>query len=70
MGTYIYIYTYIHTYIHAYIFQIQFTPLHYAAAYGHGQILEKLLEAKADLCAQDKVSVLKEARLDADRGMR
>ena len=46
------------------------TPLHLAAEYGHGKIVETLVEAKADLCAENKVSVLKEARLDADRGMR
>jgi ankyrin repeat protein len=54
----------------AYIYQNKRTPLHYAAEGGHGKIVETLLEAKADLCAQDKVSVLKETRLDADRGMR
>ena len=37
---------------------------------GHGKIVETLVEAKADPCAQDEVSVLKETRLDADRGMR
>jgi hypothetical protein len=37
---------------------------------GHGKIVETLVEAKADLCALDNVSVLKETRLDADRGMR
>jgi hypothetical protein len=41
-----------------------------AAAIGHGKIVETLVEAKADLCAQNDVSVLKETRLDADRGMR
>jgi hypothetical protein len=41
-----------------------------AAAAGDGKIVETLVEAKADLCAKDKVSVLKETRLDADRGMR
>ncbi len=45
-------------------------PLHLAAVGGHGKIVEALVEAKADLCAQDKVSVSKETRLDADRGMR
>ncbi len=44
--------------------------LHFAAEYGHDKIVETLVEAKADPCAQDKVSVLKETRLDADRGMR
>ena len=61
----IYIYIYI-----LYIYQIQDTPLHYAAEGGHGKIVETLVEAKADPCAQDRVSVLKETRLDADRGMR
>jgi ankyrin repeat protein len=46
------------------------TVLHFAAEYGHDKIVETLVEAKADLCAQDEVSVLKENRLDADRGMR
>ena len=46
------------------------TPLHNAVFYGHGKIVETLVEAKADPCAQDNVSVLKETRLDADRGMR
>jgi hypothetical protein len=41
-----------------------------AAAAGHGKIVETLVEAKADLGAKDEVSVLKETRLDADRGMR
>ena len=41
-----------------------------AAEYGHGKIVETLVEAKADLCTLDNVSVLKETRLDADRGMR
>ncbi len=41
-----------------------------AAEGGHGKIVETLVEAKADPCAQDRVSVLKETRLDADRGMR
>jgi hypothetical protein len=41
-----------------------------AAAAGHGKIVETLVEAKADFGAKDKVSVLKETRLDADRGMR
>ena len=61
----IYIYIYI-----IYIYQGQRTPLHFAAKYGHGKIVETLVEAKADPCAQDGVSVLKETRLDADRGMR
>ena len=46
------------------------TPLHWAAADGHGKIVETLVEANADLCAQDCVSVLKETRVDGDRGMR
>ena len=52
------------------IYQKKKTPLHYAVAGGHGKIVETLVEAKADPCAQDGVSVLKETRLDADRGMR
>ncbi len=59
---------YINKYI--YIYQYQYTPLHLAAEVGHGKIVETLVEAKADLCALDYVSVLKETRLDADRGMR
>ncbi len=59
---------YICTFI--YIYQIQQTPLHLAAEGGHGKIVEALVEAKADPCLQDRVSVLKETRLDADRGMR
>jgi hypothetical protein len=46
------------------------TAMHFAANGGHGKIVETLVEAKADPCAQDVVSVLKETRLDADRGMR
>ncbi len=56
--------------IYLYIYQRKRTPLHKAAEYGHGKIVETLVEAKADPCAQDHVSVLKETRLDADRGMR
>ncbi len=41
-----------------------------AADRGHGKIVETLVEGKADPCAQDRVRVLKETRLDADRGMR
>ncbi len=52
------------------IYQGKRTPLHDAAKGGHGKIVETLVEAKADPCAQDVVSVLKETRLDADRGMR
>jgi ankyrin repeat protein len=52
------------------IYQYEKTPLHWAAEKGHGKIVEALVEAKADLCAQDTVSVSKETRLDADRGMR
>ena len=48
----------------------QHTPLHMAAFSGHGKMVETLVEAKADPCAQDVVSVLRETRLDADRGMR
>jgi hypothetical protein len=46
------------------------TPLHLATYGGHVKIVETLVEAKADLCAKDKVSVLKETSLDGDRGMR
>ena len=56
------------TFIHTY--QEKKTPLHKAARGGHGKIVETLVQAKADVCAQDNVSVLKETRLDADRGMR
>ena len=52
------------------MYQNQRTPLHLAAEYGHDKIVETLVEAKADLSAQDQVSGLKETRLDADRGMR
>ncbi len=61
---------YIYLNIFIYIYQGKNTPLHFAAAYGHGKIVETLVEAKADLSAQDQVSGLKETRLDADRGMR
>ncbi len=57
-------------YIYLYIYQEKMTALHWAAGGGHDKIVETLLEAKADPCAQDGVSVLKETRLDADRGMR
>jgi hypothetical protein len=74
----IYIYIYISYYIFhiiyictcLYICQYKRTPLHFAAEKGHGKIVETLVEAKADPCAPDMVSVLKETRLDADRGMR
>ena len=56
--------------MYLYVYQNKRTPLHYAAEVGHGKIVETLVEAKADPCAQDGVSVLKETRLDADRGMR
>jgi hypothetical protein len=59
---------YIHIYTH--IYQNQQTALHLAAERGHGKIVETLVEAKADLCAQDNVSVLTETRQTADRGMR
>ncbi len=51
------------------MYQEERTPLHYAAIGGHGKIVETLVEAKADPCAQDNVSVVKETGLDADRGM-
>ncbi len=54
----------------SYIHQRKQTALHLAAEGGHGKIVETLVEAKADPCAQADVSVLKETRLDADRGMR
>ena len=58
-------------YIYFYIYQLEKkTALHWAAGGGHDKIVETLVEAKADPCAQDGVSVLKETRLDADRGMR
>ncbi len=63
-----YIYKYFLYYI--YIYQYERTALHLAAEGGHDKIVETLVEAKADPCAQDSVSVLKETRLDADRGMR
>ena len=53
-----------------YIHQWKETALHLAAKGGHDKMVETLVEAKADPCAQDEVSVLKETRLDADRGMR
>jgi hypothetical protein len=56
--------------MYVYLYQYQKTPLHLAAEKGHGKIVETLVEAKADLCAQDEVSVLKETSLNADRGMR
>ena len=56
--------------IYSYIYQGKRTALHWAAGGGHDKIVETLVEAKADPCAQDWVSVLKETRLDADRGMR
>ena len=61
----IYIYIY-----YIYIYQSQHTPLHYAAEGDHGKIVETLVEAKEDPCAQAGVRVLIETRLDADRGMR
>jgi ankyrin repeat protein len=53
-----------------YIYQYKNTPLHYAAEKGHDKIVETLVEAKADLCAKNEVSVLKGTRLHAHRGMR
>jgi hypothetical protein len=50
--------------LYIYTCQNQRAPLNY------GKIVETLVEAKADLGALDKVSVLKEARLDVDRDMR
>ncbi len=70
---YTYVCIYVCTYvlcIYIYIYQFQCTPLHVAAMAGQVKIVETLMEAKADLCAQDKVSALKENRQDADRGMR
>ena len=56
--------------MYSYIYQDKKTALHLAAIHGHDKIVETLVEARADPCAEDKVSVLKETRLDADRGMR
>jgi hypothetical protein len=71
MNIYIYIYIYIYNlYICVYIYQNQSTPLHLAVRGGDGKIVETLVQAKADLCAQDEVSVMKETRQTADRGMR
>jgi hypothetical protein len=68
---YVYVCMYVRMYyVYIYIYQFQCTPLHLAAMAGQVKIVETLVEAKADPCAQDKVSVLKETRLDADRGMR
>jgi hypothetical protein len=67
---YIYIHTQTYICIYIYINQFQWTPLHLAAIFGHGKIVETLVEANVDLCAQDKVRVWKDTRLDADRGMR
>ena len=53
-----------------YVYQDKKTALHLAAIYGDDKMVETLVKAKADPCAQDEVSVLKETRLDADRGMR
>ncbi len=64
----LYISYFMYKYIH--IYQEERTALHLAARGGHGKIVETLVEAKADPCAQDWVSFLKETRLDADRGMR
>ncbi len=61
---------YIKIYIYIYQLENTNTPLHFAAKRGHGKIVETLVEAKADPCALDRVSVLKETRMDADRGMR
>jgi hypothetical protein len=65
-----YVYIIVHISIYFYISQDKCTPLHLAADRGHGKIVETLVEAKSDLCAQDYVSVVKETRLDADEGMR
>jgi hypothetical protein len=73
----LYMYTYIMYHVYhissiifkSYIYQEKRTALHLAAGGGHDKIVETLVEAKADPCAQDMVSVLKETRLDADRGM-
>ena len=62
--------SYIYIFIYLYIYQDKKTALHLAAEGGHDKMVETLVEAKADPCAQDRVSVLKETRLDADRGMR
>ncbi len=57
MYTFVYVCIYIYTYVS--IYQKQRTPLHLAVIFGHGEIVETLVKAKADLCAQDRVSVLK-----------
>ena len=58
-------------YIYIYIYQRKYTPLHYAAERGKcKRVVEALVEANADLNAQDEVSALKETRADGDRGMR
>ena len=67
---YVYICIYIIYYIYIYIYiymKEERTPLHLAAIRGHGKIVEALVEAKADLRATDKASVLIETRLDAHR---
>jgi hypothetical protein len=70
MYVYVCMYVYIYTYIHTYKYQNQRTPLHLAAHGGHGKMVKTLVEAKADLCAQDEVSALKETKLGAYRGFR
>ncbi len=62
-----YVCIYMYMYIYIYVYQEERTPLHLAAIRGHGKIVEALVEAKADLGATDKVSVLIETRLDAHR---
>jgi hypothetical protein len=57
---------YVCMYVYVYTYQRNCTPLHMAK---RGNIVESLVDAKADLNAQDSVSALKETR-DADRGMR
>ncbi len=67
---YIFYISYFIYYIYSYIYQWKQTALHLAAEGGHEKIVVTLVGAKVDPCAQDQVSVLKETRLDADRGMR
>ncbi len=65
---YIFYISYFIYYICLYIHQLKWTALHLAAVGGHDKIVETLVKVKADPCAQNEVSVLKETRLH--RGMR
>jgi hypothetical protein len=55
--------------VYIYIYQDARTPLHVAVAKGHDKVVETLVQAKADLRAEDAVSVLK-VSLHAHSGMR